>query len=195
VAADGFDPAAISAIVLTHAHADHAGGAAALSRLTGAKVLGLRETADYVSNGDTEAISLRSAIQAGIYPPDYRFEACAVDPVHDGETIAIGELSLRVVETPGHSSGHASFVLERDGRSLLFSGDLIFRGGHVSLQSTWDCRLDQYKSSVRRIAGMNIDSLFPGHLTFLFHDARSHIQAAIAEFDRLAIPKNIIGHS
>jgi hydroxyacylglutathione hydrolase len=45
----------------------------------------------------------------------------------DGDTVTVGELSLEVLFTPGHSAGHISFF-HRDSQSL-FSGDVLFRGG------------------------------------------------------------------
>ncbi len=51
-------------------------------------------------------------------PPADRF-------LQDGETIAIGRSSLRVIHTPGHSPGSVSFL----GDGILFSGDTLFCGG------------------------------------------------------------------
>lgn len=188
---DGLDPARVEAILLTHGHADHAGGAYELSRRCGASVYGLTETAQFVSSADAEAISLPAAIQAGIYPPSYQFKPCPVTPLRDGEQFQIGDICITTLETPGHSDGHASFMMEHQGRKMLFGGDLIFRGGQISLQSTWDCRLDAYAQSIRKIDELEIDSLYPGHLTFICNEAYKHIQAAVSILDNLAIPPNI----
>jgi glyoxylase-like metal-dependent hydrolase (beta-lactamase superfamily II) len=48
-----------------------------------------------------------------------------------------GGVALRVVPTPGHTIGSVSYLLERDGRRIGFSGDLIYGAGKVwSLAST-----------------------------------------------------------
>ena len=58
VRAAGFDPAAIETIALTHAHADHGGGAGPLHELTGAEVLAPGPAATWLKQADEEAISL-----------------------------------------------------------------------------------------------------------------------------------------
>lgn len=47
--------------------------------------------------------------------------------IEDGEEIAVGDLKLRAMHTPGHTPGGMSFVLE--GHPVLFSGDTLFPGG------------------------------------------------------------------
>lgn len=188
---NGFDPSRIDSIFLTHAHADHAGGAYELSKQCGAQVFGLPDTARYVSNADAEAVSLPAAIQAGIYPPAYRLKPCPVIPFQDGSEFQIGDITIQAIETLGHSDGHASFLMNHQGKRILFGGDLIFRGGQISLQSTWDCRLDAYVQSIRKVAQLEIDSLYPGHLTFVLKEAHQHIQNAVSILDKLGIPPNI----
>ena len=71
---DGVDPAQYSTILLTHQHADHAGGAAALCEAMGSapRVFASPHAADLVARGDEMALSLPAARSAGIYPADYR---------------------------------------------------------------------------------------------------------------------------
>lgn len=47
--------------------------------------------------------------------------------IPDGELVAVGDVGLRAVHTPGHTAGSTSFVLE--GHPVLFSGDTLFPGG------------------------------------------------------------------
>lgn len=47
--------------------------------------------------------------------------------IPDGELVAVGDVRLRAVHTPGHTAGSTSFVLE--GHPVLFSGDTLFPGG------------------------------------------------------------------
>lgn len=46
-------------------------------------------------------------------------------PVHEGDSISIGELSLKVLEVPGHTRSHVAYV----GHGALFCGDTLFLGG------------------------------------------------------------------
>jgi glyoxylase-like metal-dependent hydrolase (beta-lactamase superfamily II) len=47
--------------------------------------------------------------------------------VEDDTVIAVGELRLRTIHTPGHTPGSMCFLVE--GKPLLFSGDTLFPGG------------------------------------------------------------------
>src|SRR5688572_20681828 len=68
VEADGLDPRRLRQLLLTHAHGDHAGGAAALRERLGLTVLASPTAARYVRDGDERAISLDVARVAGAYP-------------------------------------------------------------------------------------------------------------------------------
>ena len=45
---------------------------------------------------------------------------------HEGDTLTVGSLTLRVMETPGHSRGSVCLLVE--GQGVIFSGDTLFRG-------------------------------------------------------------------
>ena len=45
---------------------------------------------------------------------------------HEGDTLTVGGLTLRVMETPGHSRGSVCLLVE--GQGVIFSGDTLFRG-------------------------------------------------------------------
>ena len=57
--------------------------------------------------------------------------------VPEYRTVEHGGVSLRVLPTPGHTVGSVSYLLERDGRRIAFTGDLLYGPGQVwSLAST-----------------------------------------------------------
>ena len=86
-------------MLLTHHHADHTAGAAELRQATGCLVAGPAECT-----------------------------ACQLDrTVADGETIACGEYSLRVLAVPGHTRGHVAYYCES--ASGVWTGDTLFQGG------------------------------------------------------------------
>jgi glyoxylase-like metal-dependent hydrolase (beta-lactamase superfamily II) len=134
IKAEGFNPTDIKYALLTHGHADHSGGAYFLHQHCGTEILASSQTARFVSEGDEDAISLRQAKRAGAYPAGYTYHACPVTPMPDGATISAAGFSIKLIETPGHADGHACYLMEHDGKRMLFSGDLVFWGGKIILQ-------------------------------------------------------------
>ena len=160
----GIPRESIRRLLLTHAHGDHAGGARALHDALGVDVYASALAGSYVREGDERAISLDRARGPGGYPEDYVFAACPVaGALHDGKRLAVGGLTIEVVETPGHCGGHLSFALRRRGGIDLFSGDAIFAGGRILLQYIWDCSVVDSCESVKRLTTIRPDGLFPGH--------------------------------
>jgi glyoxylase-like metal-dependent hydrolase (beta-lactamase superfamily II) len=186
------DPRALTGVVLTHCHADHAGGAAA-ARAAGIPLLASAETAAALATGDETSTSLAAARAAGVYPGGYRLSPAAVDRVlAPAETLTAGDLRVEVVAAPGHCDGHLVLLLSTAGRTLLFSGDCLFAGGRVSIQAIHDCRLDRYAETVIALADRAIDALLPGHGPILLDGAGSDLQAAARSFRRLIPPPNFL---
>jgi glyoxylase-like metal-dependent hydrolase (beta-lactamase superfamily II) len=195
VRVDGFDLARIRHLILTHAHGDHAGGAARMRSLLDDPAVYLSAaTARYLRDGDEDGSSITVAKQVGIYPPHYRYEPCQVDvELREGSTIAVGDLTLSVLDTPGHCGGHVSLLLERDGRRTLFAGDAVFFGGKILLQAIHDCRLDEHIQSLRKLRGLDVDALLSGHLNFTLEGGQRHIERANEVLDKLLVPEQMVG--
>lgn len=192
---DGIPRDAIRHLVLTHAHGDHGGGSAHLrERLPHLRVHATPRTAEIVSTGDADAVSIPVARTAGIYPADYVYRACPVDDVHPaGVEVAIGSLRLLPIPSPGHSHDHHCWLAEeRGGRRLLLAGDALFYGGKLALQHIYDCSVPDAIASVERIAEHPFDALLPGHFSFTLQNARRHVDAALDVIGRLGCPDSII---
>jgi glyoxylase-like metal-dependent hydrolase (beta-lactamase superfamily II) len=97
----------VHAILATHAHDDHIRVARELAQDVDAPIM--LHPADRV---------LWDEIFPG-HPPDKELE--------DGDQIRIGEATLRVLHTPGHSPGSCCFYAPTPG--LVFTGDTLFSGG------------------------------------------------------------------
>ncbi|GAC1642598.1 MAG: hypothetical protein NVS4B2_32240 [Chloroflexota bacterium] len=193
VTASGIELERVRFLLLTHAHADHAGGAAAIrERLPHIQVIASSQAALWVRTADDTAISLDMGKQAGFYPSEYQFTSCPVErEVHEGDDIRVGSLTLEVMESPGHCDGHICLRATVDVLSVLFGGDLVFYGGQISLQNIWDCRIPEYAASMQKLAGAGIDTLLPGHLSITMKSGQRHIDAANDLFGRVFVPRAI----
>jgi hydroxyacylglutathione hydrolase len=85
----------------------------------------------------------------------------------DGEIIRLGELSVEVIATPGHTPGHLSFFFQEP--SVLFVGDYdLTRFGPWYGDLFSD--IDETRASIERLQGIPAHVVLTGHETGVFHD-------------------------
>jgi hydroxyacylglutathione hydrolase len=107
----------VTHVLLTHAHFDHMGAADGVVKATQAPLA--------LHPDDLTLLNMAGgAMLFGIQPPpipdlDLRLEA--------GQELAIGQLTLRVLHTPGHTPGHVTFYEPDQG--AIFDGDVLFAQG------------------------------------------------------------------
>ncbi len=178
--------------LVSHYHADHAGGTAAALR-AGIDVYAGDLTAAALETGDEDITQVDRARRSGVYPGGYRLDAAhGVRVLHDGARLTLGSLTVTALQAPGHCDGHLVFLVEAGDRRSLFSGDVIFAGGMISMQAIPDCRLDLYADTVRGLAELQLDEFFPGHGEPVLVSAARDIDRAAASFARLIPPPNIL---
>ena len=123
----GCGPSDVTRLLLTHAHNDHAGGAAHVSRATGLGFGIHADDAAYARAGrnapqapPTTAVGrlLHRVLPTPTFTP-----VEVVEELTDGQVLPVAG-GLRVVHTPGHSPGHASYLHEATG--VLITGDALF---------------------------------------------------------------------
>lgn len=188
----GFSIQDIKHILITHAHGDHCGGATFFEERSGAKVYASEFAGELIKKADQAGMAVTLAKAAGIYPPEYEVTPCQVDQyLEEGDTVKIGNLNLKVYETPGHSDGHLSFYGKINGKDCLFAGDLIFHGGKIALQNIPDCSIQKYAQSMNKFRSHMIDALLPGHLTISLSEGQHPINQANEWFDKLLVPPSI----
>ena len=153
----------IDYILLTHFHFDHILGAARLHIKTGAPVaihrLEEKGLDDPALNGlDGFGFSSSATIKA-----DMTYD--------EGDTFVVGDLTLRVMHTPGHTVGSSCFVCE----NAIFSGDTLFCESVGRTDLPTGNQRDILRS-VNRLCQMDGDyDVYPGHdcKTTLSHE-RAH---------------------
>lgn len=193
IVADGFDPMKVTQIIVTHGHGDHVGGAAALTHVSGATLATSVVIADAVSRADEVSLSVVQSKLAGILPEVFQLKPVTVHrSLRDGDVVNVGNLSLEVIDTPGHADGHICLLLEHDGKRVLFAGDLVFWGGVVSLLTFADCRLSELVSSLRKVRTLEITTLLPGHGALAITEGQFHIEEANVVLDHARIPPSLV---
>ena len=108
----------VKAIVITHAHIDHIGGAAKLKAATGAPVHMNANDQEIYDHLDMQASWLNMKTP----------EKTTVDTeARDGDTLALGEATFHVLHTPGHTQGSISLWIPAENK--VIAGDTLFRDG------------------------------------------------------------------
>lgn len=127
-------------IILTHAHPDHAGGAAALRAVTGAPVW---------LHPDELEVAERMGLKV---PVDHELA--------DGAAIKIGAITFDAVLTPGHAAGHVVFMDRASGATI--AGDLVHGAGTVGIFPPYGS-MTAYLASLQRMIDRGATHLLPGH--------------------------------
>tara|TARA_B100000427_G_C15353341_1_gene526473 strand:+ start:133 stop:831 length:699 start_codon:yes stop_codon:yes gene_type:complete len=116
----------------THVHADH---------ITGASII-----------RDRENVELCYGSKTGVKGADILFD--------DGAEFNIGNCSIKVIHTPGHTSGCTSYYVD----GYIFTGDTLFIGGTGRTDFQGGSSSDTYDSVTKKIFNLPDDTIvYPGH--------------------------------
>lgn len=135
-------------VLLTHGHFDHIGGCAAL-QAAGAKV-GCLEAERALATGKNN-LAEEFGVPMSAFTVDFTFR--------DGDQLDLCGIHVRVVATPGHTSGGACFIAG----DRLFTGDTLFAGdvGRTDLPTGSGAALT---ASLKKLYALEGDFVVcPGH--------------------------------
>jgi len=119
-------------ILLTHAHPDHAGGLGELSNAF--------HCPTYIDHNEPKPKGSRN------------FKI-----VKDGDKLTLGNLRILCIETPGHTAGGISYLINK----TLLSGDVIFAGSMGRANSSWQDLFNSITQKVLRLP--DATGIYPGH--------------------------------
>ena len=141
----------IEHILLTHVHFDHILAVPAVQKATGADLLVPRADEPALNDGER---SLLTMIR------QRSFSALKADRLlDDGDTITAGNLTLKVLHTPGHTPGSSCYLCE----NMMLSGDTLF-AGEVGRTDFPGGDENAIRRSIRRLAQLEGDyTVLPGH--------------------------------
>lgn len=128
----------LTAVCLTHGHADHAGGLDT--------ILARHPVPVYIGEGDWDLLGWRPTASLRKF-------------VGDGETIRVGGREVRCVTTPGHTPGGVCYKTD----ACCFVGDTLFAGsiGRANPSTLYPTHLESVRTRVLTLPDNLI--LFPGH--------------------------------
>jgi metallo-beta-lactamase class B len=160
----GFDPATIKYVFVTHAHLDHAGGAARIKQLSGARVA--------LSAEDWAVVEMQqnNPQQRQNFPP------LARDMVlKDGESVTVGDTTFKFYLTPGHTPGAMSveYQAKDGGRSFR-----VIEPGGLGLQYAPDWG-PAFKKSIERLKQLGPWDVALGNHVFLSPKDLAEIEAEL----------------
>jgi glyoxylase-like metal-dependent hydrolase (beta-lactamase superfamily II) len=144
----------LSKVLVTHTHRDHSPGAQALAERFDLELIGPGVPDDGLQDEQWQPHRL----------------------VAEDDRISIGNLSVRVIATPGHVGNHLCYLLEE--RRALFTGDHLIHGSTVVIAPP-SGSMSAYIDSLYRLQHEDIAYMLPGHGE-LIRDPQETIAQTIA---------------
>lgn len=182
----------VSAVLLTHSHIDHCGGAPGLRDRVQCPILAPSVSQPILETADEERSGLRRARAMGAYPSTLHMTPCAIDTSYrDGEQIQVAGLKFNAIHVRGHSYDSFCLCASFDGHTVCFSGDAVFYGGVLGVINSRDSSIQSYCDDLPKLRGLLVDMLLPGHGLFTLKNGQRHIDAALKALEGGFLPPQI----
>ncbi|MDI9610672.1 MAG: MBL fold metallo-hydrolase [Archaeoglobales archaeon] len=154
------EPKELDYILLTHSHYDHA---AVAGDFKGIAKIAIHEE---------EMKLLR--LQRFVSVFGMKFKAFEPDLLlRGGEEFDLGEMTLKVIHTPGHSPGSVCFYEPK--KKWLFSGDTVFAYGSFGRYDLPGGDGRQLLESIEKLSKLDVVNLYPGHEDIVEGNAKESI--------------------
>ena len=160
----GFRVEDIRYILNSHEHHDHAGGIAALQKLSGATVLASPAAAQVISSGRPDKTDAQLPHLVTMTP------VTKLRVIHDGEVVRLGSLALTAHFTPGHAKGGTSWTWQstENGRTanMVYADSLYALSGkqvRFSRNPGFPNATATIEGSIARVESLKCDVLVTAH--------------------------------
>lgn len=142
----------VDKILLTHMHFDHIGALDALSDVTGAEI--------FIGAKDADGLASSHLNLSGAFGQPFVCNKKATK-LYEGDEISIGNTSLTVMHTPGHTPGSVCFANHDE--KVIFSGDTVFYQS-IGRTDFPGGSYEEIMDSLDRVLLLDEDYvLYPGH--------------------------------
>ena len=141
----------VQMVLFTHSHWDHIAEAALLKKQFNAPLFIHEEDAKNLESPGSDGLPLYLPVE-GVKADQY---------LHHGQILHLGELSIEVIHTPGHTPGCVCFYEEANG--VLITGDTLFQGtiGNLSFPTARPAMMEQ---SLKKLSLLPPKTrVYPGH--------------------------------
>lgn len=189
----GFDPAALSDVLVTHIHLDHAGAAGALATRFGANVYVHEQGAPHLADPSrlwSSASRIYGNAMQTLWGEMLPVPENQLKSVTDGDSIQVGGHDIRIIHSPGHAGSHVVYQLGDD----IFTGDAAaIAMGDAGDAATLvrpavpppEVDLEIWQDTLAKLKAANASRLLLTHFGAIT-DVEAHLEAVSAENARWA---------
>jgi len=148
----GIRPEQIEYLLITHCHFDHTGGAQAVMSRTNCQSVAHILDARYLEEGD-DRVTAASWYGASLEPFMIDMKLTG-----DRQEIQLGNKVISAIHIPGHTPGSVAYLIESDGKKVLFGQDV-----HGPLNESLHSNRQDYIKSLNLLLSLEADILCEGH--------------------------------